>query len=197
MRTAFPGILLLASASMPASAQEHGAAAGGGDLLSLNGGLMFWTLIVFLLLLAVLSKYAFKPITEAVAAREAMLQRALDEAKRDRDEAARSLAEQRQAIESARAEAQRYIAEGRAAGEKMRADMLALTRQEQQETMDRARREIGAERDRAIAELRKEAVDLAIRGASKVIEKDLDEPTNRRLVENFLGSLSTSGKTRN
>ncbi|MDQ3518320.1 MAG: F0F1 ATP synthase subunit B [Gemmatimonadota bacterium] len=196
MRTAFPMSLLLALASVPAAAQEHGPAASG-DLLSLNGGLMFWTLIVFLLLLVVLSKYAFKPITAAVAEREAMLQRALDEAKRDRDEAAKSLTEQRQAIENARAEAQRYIAEGRAAGEKMRADMMALTRQEQQETMDRARREIGAERDRAIADLRKEAVDLAIRGASKVIEKDLDEPTNRRLVENFLGSLSTGGKTRN
>ena len=194
MRTAFPGSLLLALISWPAAAQEH-AAAGGGDLLTLNGGLMFWTLIVFLLLLAVLSKYAFKPITEAVAAREATLQRALDEARRDRDEAAKLLGEQREAVEHARAEAQRYIAEGRAAGEKMRADMMAVTRQEQQETMDRARREIGAERDRAIADLRREAVDLAIRGASKVIEKDLDEPTNRRLVESFLGSLSGGGKT--
>ncbi|MGI9076307.1 MAG: F0F1 ATP synthase subunit B [Gemmatimonadaceae bacterium] len=196
MRTAFLKTLLLALVSVPVAAQEH-EAAGGGDLLTLNGGLMFWTLIVFLLLLVVLSKFAFKPITAAVAEREAMLQRALDEAKRDRDEAARLLAEQREAIENARAEAQRYIAEGRAAGEKMRADMLALTRREQQETMDRARREIGAERDRAIAELRREAVDLAIKGASKVIEKDLDEPTNRRLVENFLGTLSTGGKTRN
>ncbi len=196
MRTAFLNSLLLALVSIPAAAQEH-QAAGGGDLLTLHGGLMFWTLIVFVLLLVVLSKYAFKPITAAVAEREATLQRALDEARRDRDEAARSLAEQRQAIENARAEAQRYIAEGRAAGEKMRADMLALTRQEQQETMDRARREIGAEKDRAIADLRREAVDLAIRGASKVIEKDLDEPSNRKLVESFLGSLSAGGKTRN
>jgi F-type H+-transporting ATPase subunit b len=102
------------------------------------------------------------------------------------------LAEQRQQIEAARAEAQRFIVEGRQAGEKMRADMLEQTRQQQQELLDRARRDIDAEKDRAIAELRREAVDLAIAGAGKVIEKNLDDQSNRRLVEGFLASLATN-----
>jgi F-type H+-transporting ATPase subunit b len=55
--------------------------------------------------------------------------------------------------------------------------------------LDRARREIEAEKVRAVAELRREAVDLAIAGASKVIEKNLDEASNRRIVESFLASI--------
>ena len=73
----------------------------------------------------------------------------------------------------------------------MQADLLEKTRQEQQEMLERARREIGAERDRAIAQLRREAVDLAIAGASKVVEQNLDSASNRKLVESFLSSLAT------
>ncbi len=58
-----------------------------------------------------------------------------------------------------------------------------------QEILERARREIESERDRAIAELRREAVDLAIAGASKVVEQNLDNSSNRRLVETFLSSV--------
>jgi F-type H+-transporting ATPase subunit b len=75
----------------------------------------------------------------------------------------------------------------------MRGELLEQTRQQQQELLERARREIDAERDRAIAELRREAVDLAIAGASKVIERNLDDTSNRQLVENFLGSLTPAG----
>lgn len=55
--------------------------------------------------------------------------------------------------------------------------------------LDRARREIEAEKDNAIAELRREAIDLAIAGASKVIEKNLDDQSNRKIVESFLASI--------
>ncbi|MEJ7809143.1 MAG: F0F1 ATP synthase subunit B [Gemmatimonadaceae bacterium] len=170
----------------PVAAQE---AAARPSLLSPSGGLMFWTLIVFVVLWVVLSKFAFGPLTKAVAAREQALQQALEDARRDREEAGKLLEEQRRAIESARAEAQHFITDARAAGDRLRDEMLERTRQEQQELLERARREIGSERDRAIAELRREAVDLAIRGASKVIERNLDDAANRQIVETFLGSL--------
>src|SRR5436305_1895399 len=149
------------------SAEE---AAPKTNLLSLKSGLMFWTLVVFLILFFILGKFVFPKITAAVEAREKALEDAIEGAKRDRDEAAKYLAEQRAAIEAARNEAQRILAEGRSMGEKLRGEMLEHSRAEQQEMLDRARREIDAERNRAIAELRREAVDLAIAGASKVIE---------------------------
>ena len=181
--------------------QEHGAAAAEGaeaapaGLLSPNGGLMFWTLIIFVILAFILSRYAFKPITAAVEKREKALEAAIAEAKGDREAAAALLADHRSQLEGARAEAQKLIVEGRAIGEKVRADMIEETRGQQQDMLERARREIDAEKTRAIAELRKEAVELAIAGASKVIEKNLDDESNRRIVESFLSSIPASQKS--
>ena len=177
-----------------AAAGEAQVAKGG--LLTPNGGLMVWTLVIFLILFVVLSRYAFKPITAAVAAREKALEEAIAGAKADRDAAAALLAESRAGIEAARTEAQKVIADGRAIGEKIRADMIGETRGQQQEMLERARREIEAEKVRAIAELRREAVDLAIAGASKVIEKNLDDASNREIVESFLSTIPVNPQAR-
>ncbi len=188
MRAAlFSLLLLLGSASPALAAAEETTKV---DLLSPHGGLMVWTLLIFVALFFILSRYAFGPITKAVEAREQALQEAIDQAKKDREEAARILAEHRTQLEGARAEAQRIIAEGRAVGEKLRVQMLEETRTQQQDLLDRARREIASERDIAIAELRKEAVDLAIAAASKVIERNLDDSANRKLVEGYLASAN-------
>jgi F-type H+-transporting ATPase subunit b len=172
-----------------AAAQEEKA-----DLLSPNGGLMFWTIVIFAILLVVLSKYAFKPMLAAVEARERSLQAALDAARRDREESERVLAEHRAQLEKARGEAQKLIADGRATAEKLRNDLMEQTRLQQQEMLDRARRDIETEKVNAIAALRREAVDLAIAGAGKVIERNLDNDANRKLVETYLGSVSLGGK---
>lgn len=159
------------------------------NLLSPNGGLMFWTLVTFLLVFAILGRLVFPKITAAVEAREKALEEAIEAAKRDRDEAARVLAEQQRQIESSRVEAQKIIVEGRQLGEKLRAQMIEETHQQQQQMLERARREIEIEKERAIAEMRREAIELAIAGASKVIEKNLDDQSNRKIVESFLASI--------
>jgi F-type H+-transporting ATPase subunit b len=179
--------------------QEHaaeGAEAAKGGLLSPSGGLMFWTLIIFLILFFVLSRYAFKPITAAVAAREKSLEEAIAAAQADREAAAALLKEHAAQLEAARSEAQKLIVEGRAIGDKIRADMIEETRTQQQDMLERARREIEAEKVRAIVELRREAVDLAIAGASKVIEKNLDDESNRRIVESFLSTIPVTPQAR-
>lgn len=173
--------------ALPAFASEAEAPTGG--LLTPQGGLMFWTLLVFGALFFVLSKYAFKPILAAVEGREQALRDAMDEAKADRDQAARLLAEQQKALEAARTDAQRLIADGRATAEKMRADLLEQTRVQQGEMLERAKRDIESEKQGAIADLRREAVELAIAGASKIIEKNLDDAANRALIDKYLASI--------
>jgi F-type H+-transporting ATPase subunit b len=167
-----------------------------GDLLSLNGGLMFWTLVTFVFLFLILAKLVFPKITAAVEAREKALEEAIEGAKRDREAAAHALAEQQQQIEAARNEAQKIIVEGRQVGEKVRAQMIEETQQQQQQMLERARREIEQEKERAIAEMRREAIDLAIAGASKVIEKNLDDQSNRQIVESFLSSIPAAKTSR-
>lgn len=162
-----------------------------GGLLTPAGGLMFWTLITFIVLFVVLGRFVFPKITASVEAREKALEEAIEGAKRDREAAAQALAEQQRQIEAARGEAQRIIAESRQVGDKLRAQMMEDTQQQQQQMLDRARREIETEKVNAIAEMRREAIDLAIAGASKVIEKNLDEPSNRKIIESFLSSIPT------
>jgi F-type H+-transporting ATPase subunit b len=191
MRT-LSGLVLLSTANAAAAfAQEGGEHANGGGLMSLQVNLMFWTLLIFVILYFILSKFAFGPITAAVEAREKALEEAIEAAKRDREQAAKLLQEHQAQIDAARGEAQKIIAEGRTVGEKLRADMVEQTRKEQQDMLERARREIESERDRAIAQLRKEAVDLALAGASKVIEQNLESQKNRQLVESYLASIGT------
>jgi F-type H+-transporting ATPase subunit b len=189
MRTLLRTSALLALTATPALAQEA-AAPAGGNLLSPNYGLMFWTLVIFVVLLVVLAKFAFGPITASVEARERALEEAIAAAKRDREDAARLLAEHRAALDASRGEAQKLIADARIAAERVRAEIVEHAHAEQARMLERARQEIEAEKSKAIAELRREAVELAIAGASKVIEKNLDQPTNRQLVERFLAGVT-------
>jgi F-type H+-transporting ATPase subunit b len=170
--------------------------AHSGSLLTPNGGLMFWTLVTFLVLLVILGRLVFPKITAAVEAREKALEEAIEGAKRDREAAAQALAEQQRQIEAARNEAQQIVAQSRQTGEQVRAQMIEDTRQQQQQMLETARREIEQEKDRAIAEMRREAIDLAIAGASKVIEKNLDDQSNRKIVESFLSSIPVGEKSR-
>ena len=197
MRTLSLSTLLVTVNAGVAAAQEGAAPApSGGGLMSLQLNLMFWTLGIFLVLYFLLRRFAFGPITAAVEAREKALEDAIEGAKRDRDAAAKLLADHQAQLDAARGEAQKLIADGRAVAEKMRADLLEQTRREQQDMLERARREIESEKERAIAQLRREAVDLALAGASKVIEQNLESEKNRQLVERYLssiGSLEVSG----
>lgn len=182
--TAVTAALLLSAT--PAFASEAGEPV---NLLDPKVGLMFWTLIIFGLLFFVLAKFAFKPLFAAVEAREKALEDAIEGAKRDRAETEALLAQQRAQLENARNEAQAIIAASRETAEKMRSDLLAQTKQQQEEMIEQARRAIDGEKAAAIADLRKEAIDLAIAGASRVIEQNLDSDNNRKIVESFLASL--------
>lgn len=196
MRTSLVTAFLPLAVVAPRLAAAAEAGAEKPNLLMPHGGLMFWTLAIFLVLLFILSRFAFKPLLAAVDARERALQEMVESAKRDRDEAARILAEHRAQLEGARGEAQKLIAAGRATGEKMKQEMLEETRREQQGMLERARREIAQERDLAIVQLRREAVDLAIAGAGKVIERNLDSQSNRKLVDDFLADVARRGAVR-
>jgi F-type H+-transporting ATPase subunit b len=171
-----------------ALAQQEHAARGP---LTVDFGLMFWTVLVFLALLLILKKFAWPALIGAVEARERALEEQLAEAERQRVEAARLLAEHEKLIIEGKAQAHALLAEARTLAEKERAVAMEKTRQEQEELLERARRDIAAERDRAVAELRREAVDLSLAAASKLIEKRLDSETDRKLVQEYLAGLES------
>jgi F-type H+-transporting ATPase subunit b len=189
MRRTLATLMLSFGSATALLAQEAHAAGESTNMLDPKVGLMFWTLIIFVFLLIVLSKYAYKPLLAAVEAREAALEKAITDAKTDRAEAARLLAEQQKQLAETRADVQKVMADARASTEALRAEMLEKVKAEGADMLDRTRREMQAEKEKAVAELRREAVDLAITGASKVIGRNLDSATDRSMVESFLAGL--------
>jgi F-type H+-transporting ATPase subunit b len=157
--------------------------------LTIDFGLMFWTVIVFILLLLVLRKFAWPAVLGAVEAREKALDEQIAEAERNRAEAARLLEEHRKLVADAKAQAHGIVVEARQLAEKERAVAMEKTKQEQEELLARARREIATERDRAVSDLRREAVDLSLAAASKLIGERLGTDTDRKIVSDYLASL--------
>lgn len=170
-----------------AVAQQEGHAASGP--LVVNGGLVIWTLVVFGLLLFILRRWAWPPLLAAVEAREKALEDELAEAERNRAESAALLEEHKQLVAQGKAAAHSLLAEARTISEKERALALERTRQEQEEILARALRDIAAERDRAVEELRREAVDLSIAAASKLVGQRLDADADRKIVQEYLAGL--------
>ncbi|MFV2007608.1 MAG: F0F1 ATP synthase subunit B [Longimicrobiales bacterium] len=189
-------LAFVATSPLVAWAQEdHGdEAAASPSLFDINLGLSTWTLIVFGLVLLILHRYAWGPILGAVNAREEGIQSDLDQAKSEREEAASLLAEHKRQMAEARREAQQIIQDGKTAGEKLRQEIEAKARTEGHAMVERAREEIQRERDAAVDTLRKEAVDLALAAASRLIRDNLDDERNRELVMGYLDDLTKSGE---
>jgi F-type H+-transporting ATPase subunit b len=176
--------LLIAAAAAPAWAQAEGSGP-----LTVDGGLVIWTLVVFGLLLFVLRRSAWPVLLAAVRERERRLEQQIAEAEKNRAEAAALLEEQRKLLAQARNEAHEILNKAKAVAEKERAALLAKAREEYEQLLTRARKEIAEEREKALFALRREAVDLSIAAASKLVETSLDTDANRRLVSEYLASL--------
>jgi len=162
-------------------------------MFDLNLGLSVWTTFVFLAVLAILWKFAWGPILAMVQAREDGIQGTLDQAANERDEAAKLLAEHRQQMADARRQAQKMIAEGKEAGERVRQGIEEKARIEGDAMIERARESIEREKDAALDELRKEAVDLALAAAARLLQESLDEEKDRELIMGFIDDLSSGG----
>jgi F-type H+-transporting ATPase subunit b len=178
-------LLLITATAVPAFAQEE----SGAGPLTVDGGLVIWTLVVFGLLLLVLRRSAWPVLLAAVRERERRLEQQIAEAEKNRAEAAALLEEQRKLLAQARSEAHEILNKAKAVADKERAALLAKAREEYEQLLTRARKEIAEEREKALVALRREAVDLSIAAASKLIEANLDTDANRHLAMEYLASL--------
>jgi F-type H+-transporting ATPase subunit b len=168
---------------------SEGGEGGAPSPFAVNSGLVIWTWVVFVVLLFLLKKFAFPAILKATEERERTIARQLDEAAKANTEAKALLDENRRLLAESRTQAQAMMAEAKSAAEKERATAIDKTRHEQEELLERARRDIAAERDKALTDLRREAVDLSLAAAGRLIGQKLDGASDRSLVEGYLASL--------
>ena len=159
------------------------------NLLEPNLGLVFWTAVIFALVLWLLWKYAWGPITNALAEREERIDASMTKAERALEEAKRIQSENEKNRREAEQEARQILREAREEAEKLREEEKAQTRREMQEMQKQAREEIEREKENALSELRSEVADLAIQAASKILDENLDDQRQRRLVDDFIDDL--------
>ncbi len=161
-------------------------------LLQINPGLIFWTIITFLVLLWALQKLAWKPIVGALESREQRIKSALDEAEKNRQEAEKKLAEYQQMIEHAKKESQEIVAKGRKTAEMLKSEIVQKADQEATRLVEKARRDISLEREKAIEDIRKLAVDLSLDAASKLIGKSLTDADHKEIVKKYIQEMKLS-----
>lgn len=186
--TILTAALLLANAA-PLLAQHGGEEQGG--LLSLSPGLSFWTIVIFLIVLGVLSWKAYPAILGAVEAREKHIAELTEAAERDRAEAAALVEEHRKLVDDTRAQVQRALTEATGTAEARRAEIMEQAQREREELLGRARADANAERAALMEQVRRDSVDVAIRAAERLVRKNLDGDDNRRLVQDYLAQLGT------
>jgi F-type H+-transporting ATPase subunit b len=158
-------------------------------LLNIDEGLIIWTIITFILLLLVLKAVAWKPLLAMLDERERRIRESLNQAEKAREEAQNAADENRRTMAHAQAEARQAVSEGREAAERAAAEVRARAADEAQQMLQQARRTIRQEKEQAIQELRTHAASLAIEAAGKVLDENLDNARNRKLVDEFIDSI--------
>ena len=160
------------------------------ELITPGVGLVFWTTLVFLLVLGFLSKFAWKPIMTALEERETSIENALKEAEKARNEMKKLQASNEALLQEARSERDAILKEARSAANLMIEEAKEKGNKEYNALLESARVEIKRERDAAIASLQAQVADLTINVAEKILRKQLDNTSSsKELVNDYLKDL--------
>ena len=187
-------LFALASIAHPA-----GGVAVTGDAEALFQINLFQVLLAatnFVVFLAIIWTFAFKPVQRMLAERKERIEEGLRDAEQARKDRESAEAERLAAIQDARREANDILARAQKVADESRERDLAATREELERLRTRATADIESEKQRAIGELRAEVADLALQAASRVVGESMTDDRQRRLVEQFLAEAGTGNTDR-
>ena len=160
-------------------------------LVQVDPGLFIWTILTFLILVSLLTKFAWRPLLQALDRRQNLIKDSLDKADQARTELERINGEAAKILESARVEADAIVSKGRLAGERLREELKEYAREESATLVQNAERQIEFETAIALQQIRQETVDLSLLIASKVIGRNLSKDDNERLIEDALQQIES------
>ncbi len=164
------------------------------DILKADAPLAIWTLIVFIGLMVILGRFAWKPLMKALQEREAHLEQVLLDSERARNEAEAIAAENRRELAQAAEKARLVIEEATKQAQAAASSILAKAQADAEATRQRAEREIAGAKDQALMEIWSSTADLAVSVAGKVLSRELGDADHKRLVEMAMGELPANGQ---
>ena len=183
-QAAIAGLLVLGTGATAAASEGGGAA-----LLQPEIGTIFWTLLTFLTMVGILRRFAWKPLLAAIDAREKSIRDAIEQANRDREQVEGLVKEHRFLLAEAHRERAEAVEQGKRDAEKVKDEILAKARMQRDQVLKHTEEQVEAGLRKARGELRTTAVDLAILAAEKLLVRNLDDDTQRKLVEEHLADL--------
>jgi F-type H+-transporting ATPase subunit b len=160
-------------------------------LVQVDPGLFIWTIVTFLVLLALLAKFAWRPLLEALESRQSAIRKSLDDAQQAKQELERVNQESAQIVNRARADAEAIITQSRSDGDRLREEIRQKARAEADNIVKNAERQIRLETSRALEQIRREAVDLSVMIASKILQRNLTREDNERLIDEALRQVES------
>ena len=157
-------------------------AAGGG----FNEGDILFQLVTFIILLALLKKFAWGPLMGIMKQREEHIASEINAAEQSSVEAKQLIEEQRTLLKEARTEAQGLIENAKKQGDVQRDEIIALARAEADRLKESAKLEIEQQKEQAVAAIREQVASLSVLIASKVIEKELSAADQEKLINEYI-----------
>jgi F-type H+-transporting ATPase subunit b len=161
-------------------------------LVQPDPGLYIWTIVTFLILVALLGKYAWRPLLDALERRQDAIRKSLDEARQAKKELERLNEESARILAEARVEADAIISRSRADASRAGDELKQKARADAENIVRNAERQIQLETSRAVQRVRQEAVDISIAIASKIIQRNLSKEDNERLIAETLNEIQTT-----
>ena len=158
-------------------------------LVQPDPGLFIWTIVVFLVLLALLARFARRPLLEALDSRQATIKKSLDDAQQAGRELERLTQESAEIIRTARAEAESIISRSRLDADRLREEMKQKARGEADYIVRDAQRQIQLQTGQALQQIRKEAAELSVMIASKILQRSISKEDNERLIDDALKQI--------
>lgn len=163
-------------------------------LVQPDPGLFIWTILTFLVLLALLAKFAWRPLLDWLDARQALIRTSLDEARQARQDLERLHADSARILAEARGEAEAIIVRTRTDASRFRDELREKAQAEAATIVRNAERQIELETARAVQQIRQEAVDLSVAIASKLLQRHVSKDDDARLIEEAFGQIETSAR---
>ena len=158
-------------------------------MLSINPGLIVWTIITFSALVVILRMFAWKPMLEALHKREENIRLSLERAEQAKHEAERLIEENRKQLARAEENARKVINEGRSLAEKLKSEIVDKANQQAVKMVDQAKQEIERDKELALSQLRSEVANLAINAAERILGEALDANKHRKVVDDMMKDL--------
>jgi len=158
-------------------------------LVQPDPGLFIWTILTFLVLLGLLTKYAWKPLLAALDKRQATISQAIEDARLAREAVERAKQDSAQVLNKARVDAEAIVSRAQSDASAFHEEMRQKAIADAQVIVQRAEKEIELEKNRAIKDIRREAVDLSLAIATKLIHRNLTKDDNLALIDDTIKQI--------